>query len=92
MDFMISKAGTSPSGAASSPSAHLLAAAIFKPDTYKVYQPLSRMLSDVMSTFYHVNVPEKLGMVFKMHATMRVSFKRHDHYPEAVLTICLVAC
>jgi hypothetical protein len=89
---MISKAGTSPSEAASSASTHLLAAAIFKPEVYKVYQPLSRMLSDVMSTFYHVNVPEKLGMVFKMHATMRVSFKHHDPHPQAMLTFCLVAC
>jgi hypothetical protein len=61
---------------------HLLAAGIFQPELYMVSQPISRMLSDVMSTFYHVQVPEKLGMVFKMHATMRVRFSRHD--PEVL--------
>lgn len=78
LDFMASQGPAARASAipeATTPAPlHLYVAGIFRSDTFTIHQPLSRMLSDVMSTFYHVQVPEKLGMVFKMHATMRVRF------------------
>jgi hypothetical protein len=57
-------------------SQRLSVAGIVMSDFHVVHDPLSRMLSDVMSTFEHVKIPEKLGMVSKMHATTRVSLNQ----------------
>jgi hypothetical protein len=66
-------------------SQRLSVAGIVKSESHVVHDPLSRMLSDVMSTFEHVKIPEKLGMVSKMHATTRVSLvpvhPRQIHHP-----------
>jgi hypothetical protein len=55
------------------PSQRLSVAGIVDPaDRHAVHDPLSRMLSDVMSTFDHVKTTEKLGMISKIYATTRV--------------------
>ena len=53
---------------------HPFVATIARPGSQSNQHPICRIIEDVMSTFGHIPVPEKLGLVFKMHATLRVSF------------------
>lgn len=48
-------------------------AAIVRPGSQSNHHPICRVIEDVMSTFGQIPAPEKLGIVFKMHATLRVS-------------------
>ncbi|KAK5168189.1 uncharacterized protein LTR77_006757 [Saxophila tyrrhenica] len=46
-------------------------ATIVHPGSQSNHHPICRIIEDVMSTFGQIQAPEKLGIVFKMHATLR---------------------
>lgn len=47
--------------------------AMLNPELATMVHPLSRVMSEVLSTFAHVKLPEKIAFMYLMHGTMRVS-------------------
>jgi hypothetical protein len=62
-----------------SPSVSALIDPTFAPTTH----PASRVMVDIVLTFGNVLLPEKLGFLYIMHSTMRVSLRptRPSHLP-----------
>lgn len=51
---------------------------------------ISRVMADVLATFPHVNLPEKLAFMYLMHLTTRVRHPTlHPTYPPTQLNPCI---
>jgi hypothetical protein len=51
--------------------------AMLFPEVAARAHPVSRVMVEVLRTFDHVKLPEKLAFMYLMHATMRVSPSRN---------------
>jgi hypothetical protein len=53
---------------------------LIDPSLAPTVHPISRVLSEVLSTFPNVELPQKMGMFYKIYLTMRVNFHLFIHF------------